>query len=143
MTSKLKKSSSSVSFSLSKWFRRISAGAPTLTIITIVLIAYTLFIFSGGLFAIINKPIPSYYNPNTGSFYFVYPSLSSQFLSDTLVAITLYAFGFAGLMLIYQSSKSAYKPRQAYMMLVIGVALLFISYIFLESVVSYKQHGGQ
>ena len=29
--------------------------------------------------------------------------------------------GFVGLLAIYQSTKSAYKPRQAYMLLVIGV----------------------
>ena len=142
MTSKLKKSSSSVSFSLSKWFRRVFSSAPSLTVLTIALVAFSIFIFSGGLYTIINKPITSYYNSNTGVWYFVYPSLSSQFVSDTFVAIMLYVLGFAGLLLIYQSSKSAYKPRQAYMMLVIGVTLLFISYIFLESVIYYKQHGG-
>ena len=44
---------------------------------------------------------------------------------------------------IYQSSKSAYKPRQAYMMLVIGVTLLLIAYIFLEGAIAFKSSGGQ
>ena len=130
MTSKLKKNSSSISFSLSRWFHRLSTGAPSLTIFTIALVAYSLFIFGGGLYTVINHPAPSaYYN---GNFYFLYPSLSSQFISDTIVSMLLYALGFLGLFIIYQSSKSAYKPRQAYMMLVIGVSLLLLSYIFLE-----------
>ena len=140
-SSKLKKSSSSVSFSLSRWFRRIFSNAPSLTILTIVGLAYTLFIFGGGVFTVINHPSPSAYVNN--QFYFIYPSLSSQFISDTIIAILLYGLGFAGLFLIYQSTKSAYKPRQAYMMLVIGVTFLFISYIFVESIVHYKQTGGQ
>jgi hypothetical protein len=140
-TGKLKKNSSSVSFSISRWFRRTFAGTPSLTILTIAAIAYSLFIFGGGVFTVINHPSPSAYVNN--QFYFVYPSLSSQFIADTIIAILLYGLGFAGLFLVYQSTKSAYKPRQAYLMLVIGVSLLFISYIFVESIIHYKQTGGQ
>jgi len=141
MSDKIKKSSSSMSFSLSRWFKRVSTGAPNMAIVTIVGLAYSIFIFGGGLFTLINRPSPSaYYN---GKFYFLYPSLSSQFISDTAVSVILYALGFIGLLMIYQSSKSAYKPRQAYMMLIIGVTLLLLSYIFLEGSIAFKQNGGQ
>ncbi len=60
-----------------------------------------------------------------------------------MIAVILYGFGFVGLFAIYQSTKSAYNPRQAYMMLVIGVTFLFISYIFLESAIAYKASGGR
>ena len=50
----------------------------------------------------------------------------------------LYALGFAGLLAIYQSTKYAYKPRQAYMMLIIGVSLLLLAYIFLEDAILIK-----
>ncbi len=140
MSSKIKKSSSSVSFSLSRWFRKISTAAPSTLIITVVGISYAMFIFGGGLFTLISHPLPSaYYN---GKFYFLYPSISSQFISDTVVSVILYALGFLGLFIIYQSTKSAYKPRQAYMMLVIGVAFLLLAYIFLEGAISFKASGG-
>ena len=140
MSSKIKKSSSSVSFSLSRWFRKISTAAPSSLIITVVGISYAMFIFGGGLFTLISHPLPSaYYN---GKFYFLYPSISSQFISDTVVSMILYALGFIGLFIIYQSTKSAYKPRQAYMMLVIGVTFLLLAYIFLEGAISLKLSGG-
>ena len=140
MSSKIKKSSSSVSFSLSRWFRKISTAAPSTLIITVVGISYALFIFGGGLFTLISHPLPSaYYN---GKFYFLYPSIGSQFISDTVVSVILYALGFIGLFIIYQSTKSAYKPRQAYMMLVIGVTFLLLAYIFLEGAISFKASGG-
>ena len=140
MSSKIKKSSSSVSFSLSRWFRKISTAAPSSLIITVVGISYAMFIFGGGLYTLISHPLPSaYYN---GKFYFLYPSLSSQFISDTVVSMILYALGFIGLFIIYQSTKSAYKPRQAYMMLVIGVTFLLLAYIFLEGAISLKLSGG-
>ena len=140
MSSKIKKSSSSVSFSLSRWFRRVSTTAPSSLLITVVGIAYAVFILGGGLFTLITHPLPSAYV--SGKFYFLYPSLSSQFISDTVIAAILYAFGFIGLFAIYQSTKSAYNPRQAYMMLVIGVAFLLLSYIFLEGAISFKMSGG-
>jgi len=54
----------------------------------------------------------------------------------------LYGFGFLGLFTIYQSTKSAYNPRQAYMMLIIGVTFLLISYIFLEGSINFKETAG-
>jgi hypothetical protein len=141
MSRKIKKSSEGLSFSLSRWFRRVSTNAPSTFIVTVVGISYAIFLFGGGLYALINQPIPSLYNPNTGQFYFLYPDLSYQFLADTIIAVALYALGFAGLLALYQSTKSVYKPRQAYMLLVVGVTFLLIAYIFLEGAIQFKASG--
>ena len=140
MSNKIKKRSSSVSFSLSRWFSRISTTTPSTLIITIAGILYCIFLFGGGLFTLITRPAPSAYV--NGNFYFLYPSISSQFVSDTVISALLYGFGFIGLFAIYQSTKSAYNPRQAYMMLIIGVAFLLLSYIFLEGSIAFKTSGG-
>ena len=141
MSSKLKKRSSDVSFSLSRWFQRISTTTPTALILTIVGVGYSIFLFAGGLYTLITKPAPAYLGQSV--IYFLYPSISGQFISDTIIATILYAFGFFGLFAIYQSTKSAYKPRQAYMLLIIGVTFLLLSYIFLEGAISFKQHQGR
>ena len=141
MSKQVKKSSSSVSFSLSRWFRRISSNAPSLTILTLICLAYAIFIFGGGLFTLISHPLPSAYV--NGVFYFLYPDISSQFISDTAIAAILYTLGFVGMLMIYQSSKSAYKPRQAYMMLIIGVTFILLAYAFLEGSISFKLNGGK
>ena len=39
---------------------------------------------------------------------------------------------------MYLSTKYAYKPRQAYLVFIMGVALLFIAYIFLEAAIQIK-----
>ena len=141
MTTKLKKSSSSLSFSLSRWFRKLSTNTPSAFIVIVVGISYAIFLFGGGLYTLINRPLPSAYV--NGQFFFLYPDLSSQFVSDTIISVTLYAMGFVGLFAIYQSSKSAYKPRQAYMLLVIGVTFLLLAYVFLEGSIQFKATGGQ
>ena len=141
MSDKIKKSSSSLSFSLSRWFRRISTNAPSASILMIAGILYAIFILGGGLYTLINHPQPAAFVNN--NFYFLYPNLSAQFISDTVISAILYGLGFVGLFMIYQSTKSAYKPRQAYMILIIGVTFLLISYIFLEAAIQYKSSGGQ
>lgn len=141
MSRKIKKSSSSMSFSLSRWFRRLSTNAPSAFILTVVVVGYTVFLFGGGLFTLINWATiqPSAYTGT--SFLFIYPSMNSQFVSDTIITVILYALGFVGLMAIYQSTKSAYNPRQAYMMLIIGITFLFISYLMLELAINIKIYG--
>jgi hypothetical protein len=136
VSKKLKRRASSTSFSLSRWFRKISTAKPSSFVTSIIVISYAIFLFGGGLYTIISSPIPAFY---TGKgFLFLYPELGSQFISDTVIAVMLYAIGFVGLLAVYQSTKYAYKPRQAYMMLVIGVTLLLLAYIFLEDAILIK-----
>ena len=137
MAKKFKKQASSTSFSLSRWFYKITSARPSSLVISIVVIGYAIFLFGGGLYTIISSPLPSYYIEGQG-FLFLYPELGQQFIADTVISVMLYAIGFFGLLAIYQSTKYAYKPRQAYMMLVIGVTLLLLAYIFLEDAILIK-----
>jgi hypothetical protein len=145
MTQKIKKSSESLSFSLSRWFRKITTNAPTAFIITVVGLAYAVFLLGGGLYTLIG-PDAAAHQPSAyvnGRFFFLYPDISHQFISDTIISAILYGLGFVGLLAIYQSSKSAYKPRQAYMLLVVGVTFLLLAYVFLEGSIQFKINGGQ
>lgn len=140
MSNKVKKQATSLSFSLSRWFSKISTAKPSTFLVTATVLAATLFLFGGGLYDIINRPLPAvYYNSR---FYFLYPDLGSQFLFDTVISVILYLVGFIGLLTVYQSSKHAYNPRQAYMMLIIGATFLLLTYIFLEYFIRLKLSGG-
>jgi hypothetical protein len=139
MSEKFRKTSENMSFSLSRRLRKFYQNAPTAFIVTFVGMAYTIFLFGGGLYMLINNPITAY-STSSGVVYFLYPDISNQFVGDTFIAVTLYALGFFGMLAIYQSTKSAYKPKQAYMLLVVGVTFLLISYIFLEGAINFKQN---
>jgi len=121
--------------SFERWMNKISSIRLSSFTITLIVIAYAIFLFGGGLFTIVVPIFPPYINNN---FLFIYPELASQFISDTVIAATLYVMGFTGLLALYQSTKYAYKPRQAYMTAIIGVSLLLIAYIFLESILAIK-----
>jgi len=69
--------------------------------------------------------------------------MDAQFGMDTIFSGMLYAVGLVGLLLMYRSTKNAYKPRQAYMTLIVGIALLILAYLFLETSVLYKINAGQ
>jgi len=138
MSGIIKKSSEKVSFSLSRWFRKVTMNAPTITVVTVLGMAYAIFLFGGGLYTLIEQPIPSFFDERTGAFYFLYPGLSYQFVSDTIIASSLYIMGFIGMLALYQSARNATKPRQAYMLLVVGVTFVLLSYLFLESAIIAK-----
>jgi hypothetical protein len=139
MSRRVKRGISSLSFSINRLYHRISTLRLSSLIIAAIAVSVAVFLFGGGLYDLIVKPLPSFYSG--GSFLFLYPSLGDQFISDSIIAITLYAFGAIGLIVVYQSTKYAYKPRQAYMMFLIGVVLVFIAYIFLETTISLKLSG--
>lgn len=125
---------------MTKLYRRISTTKPSTLILSIIAISFAIFLFGGGLYDIIMKPLPAVYYQ--GRFLLIYPQLSEQFVSDSLVSMILYAFGIIGLVSMYQSTKYAYKPRQAYMMFTVGLVLLLIAYIMLEVTIQLKLSQG-
>jgi len=136
MSRKVKKRVSSLSYSMNRFYRRISTAKPSTLILSIIAIAIAVFLFGGGLYNIIMKPLPAVYYG--GRFIFLYPQLSEQFITDSIVATILYSFGILGLIAMYQSTKYAYKPRQAYMMFLVGIILLLLAYVFLEATIRIK-----
>jgi hypothetical protein len=109
---------------------------PSTVIISGVVIGVSILLLGGLVYDIVNQPYPAiYYNSR---FYFMYPSLSEQFVFDTVISGILYAIGFIGLYAIYHSAKSVYAPRQAYMTMIVGASLLAIAYLFLEYFVYLK-----
>jgi hypothetical protein len=143
---KRSKKDTSKNYGLSRWFRKLYESKPSMTVIIIILMAGVLYLLGGGIFLLtsdVAKNNPTIYYG--GKFYFVYTSalggngLDNQLGMDTVISAMLYAFGLIGLLLMYQSTKNAYKPRQAYISLIVGVTLLAFAYIFLETVVQIKQ----
>ncbi|MEM3798225.1 MAG: hypothetical protein QXD34_03330 [Candidatus Bathyarchaeia archaeon] len=135
MARKMKRTLSSMSYSFQKLFRRISTIKPSSIALATIAAVVAVFLFGGGLYLIIVKPYPAVYYG--GRFLFVYPQLSEQWVSDSLMAMIIFSFGVIGALLMYQSTKYAYKPRQAYLMFIVGMALFIIAYISVEAILYY------
>ncbi|MEM3824438.1 MAG: hypothetical protein QXH87_05835 [Candidatus Bathyarchaeia archaeon] len=140
MSKKVKRQISSASYSLTKLYEKITTTRPSSLALSAIAIAAAVFLFGGGLYNIIMKPYPAIYYG--GRFYLLYPELGSQFIFDSLVSMILYTLGIVGVFAMYQSTKYAYKPRQAYMMFLAGITLILIAYIYLEVTIQLKITGG-
>jgi len=131
-----------MSFSLSRWFRRISESKPSAVTLIVIVLGFSTFLLGGGIFQITAGTPLTFYSGTR--FYFVYTSdlggsgLDGQLGMDTVISAMLYAFGLIGLLLMYQSTKNAYKPRQAYISMIVGATLVAFAYIFLETVIQIK-----
>lgn len=137
---RVKRRISSLSYSINRFYRKISTAKPSTIVLSVIVMAAAIFFFGGGLYDVINRPLPSAYVelPGGGRFIFLYPQLSEQFITDSIIAMILYSLGIIGAIAIYQSTKYAYKPRQAYLMFLIGVVFLIMAYIFLETTIQIK-----
>lgn len=138
MSRNVKRSVSSLSFAVNRLYRAVTVKPSNLLIPTLA-IAFTVFLFAGGLYDLILKPLPAVYI--NSRFIIVSPYISTQFVSDSIAAAILYSLGMMGLITIYQSTRYLYKPRQAYMMLIVGFALMLMAYIFLEATIQIKLNG--
>ena len=139
MARRVKRTFSSMLYTFQKLYRRISTIKLSTVVLAAIVVAVAIFLFGGGLYLIIVKPYPAVYYG--GRFLFVYPQLSEQWVSDSLVAMILFSFGIIGLLLMYQSTKYAYNPRQAYLMFMVGIALFTIAYISVEVIIDRKLKG--
>lgn len=139
MSRKSEKNSSSFSRPLKKIYRRISTARPSALLLSVVVISLAILLFGGGLYNVVQQPLPSAYSG--GRFHFLHPRLSEQFISGSIIATTLYSLGVIGILAIYKSTEYTYKPKQAYMIFLVGVVLLFIAYTFLEVILQMKTGG--
>jgi hypothetical protein len=123
---------SSLAFSLQKTYEKIITAKPSLFVIGASAVALSFFLLSGGIYDILIKPIVAYFAAG-GQMLVFYPSLTDQFLLESIIIMIFYAIGFAGFLIAYRSTKYAYNPRQAYRFLLVGCVLLIIGYVLIES----------
>ena len=133
MSKRISKQTSSIAFWLQKTYERIMTAKPSLFIVGVAAVALALFLLGGGIYDMMVKDIAVAYFASGGTLYVFYPSLSEQFLLESMLVMIFGAIGFAGFLTAYRSTKYAYNPRQAYRLLLVGSALLLIGYILIEN----------
>jgi len=116
---------------LQRTYWRLVNVKPSTLLIAVTVTAASIFFLGGGIYDLLEQPAFAVFIQ--GRPIAVYPySLSEQFLGESVFVMILYGLGTAGLLVTYQSTKYAYRPRQAFMLLLLGVLLIVISYIFVE-----------
>jgi len=131
VTRQVKKQAVSLSHFIQKAYWKIVTIKPSLLLIAVTVTAVSIFFLGGGIYDLLEQPAFAVFIQ--GRMYPVYPySLSEQLLGESMFVMILYGLGTAGLLVTYQSTKYAYRPRQAFMLLLMGALLMIIAYIFVE-----------
>jgi hypothetical protein len=137
LTRRIKTRFSSLGFRLQRTVRKIVTAKPSVFVIASVIVASTVFFLGGGIYDLLAEPIIAF--PAGRQILFFYPySVHEQAILESFLVMTSYFMGFLGVFLMYQSTKYAYKPRQAYILLLSGIVFLLIAYIYIENLLWAK-----
>jgi len=127
-----KRKISSFAFFLQKAYWKIITAKPSIFVIAVIVVATCVFLLGGGVYDILEKPLVAVVAQG-GRIIVFYPyALNEQFLMESIVVMVGYTIGVVGFLLTYQSTKYAYRPRQAYILLLVGCVLIITAYVFVE-----------
>lgn len=136
VTRPIKKTFSSITRFMQKAYWKIVTTKPSLFFMAALAIAGSIFLLGGGVYDILEAAAGKLLIAivtSGGRFIAYYPySLNEQFLVESIVIMALYAIGIVGFLLAYQSTKYAYRPRQAFMLLMVGCIFIVVAYVFSE-----------
>lgn len=131
MSRRAKKGVSSLSYYFQKTYWKLVTLKPSTILLAASAIAASVFLLGGGIYDIIEQPIVAFISG--GRIIPYYPqALNEQLLGESVASMILYSLGIFGLILIYQSTKYAYNPREAFTTLLIGLVLLLIGWAIVE-----------
>jgi len=115
---------------------------PSLYVIALVVVGIAIFLLGGGVYDLIVSYIPIAYGLGPRRVLFFYPRrVHEQVFLESITVMTIYGIGIAGFLLTYHSTKYAYRPRQAFMLLLIGCVLIIIAYLYIENIMWMKMSG--
>jgi hypothetical protein len=101
---------------------------PSTTLSIILVLSFVGFVLAGGIYDILERPI-SLIPTSTGYSVLVRGTLGQQTLNESLIAAFLYMLGLGGLYMLLRSTRFAYRPRNAYLLLIIGtLTVLIVAY---------------
>ena len=111
-----------------------------MSIMVVLVVATSIFILGGGVYDIIEArlgnlvttlPTPSY--PR-----FYYTGMTDQTFNESAYFIIFLIMGVSGGYISFGSSRHAYRPREARMLLLIGMALMIVATIGCERILTWK-----
>jgi len=93
----------------------------------IVMIIFLVFILGGGVYDILERPA-STLQTSAGTLTSISPYSGEQTINESIVSMFLYTSGFAGLFLIYRSTRVLYDKSKANLSLMIGLGLAVVGF---------------
>jgi hypothetical protein len=110
---------------------------PSTTVALIAVIAFVGFILAGGIYDILAHPISLLPTP-TGYSVLIQGTLGQQTLNESLIAAFLYMLGLGGLYMLLRSTRFAYRPRNAYLLLILGTLTVLVVVFYSNALITQK-----
>jgi hypothetical protein len=100
------------------------------TVLFIAAIGLATFFLAGGIYDLLEKPVSLLPRASQQGWTFIYPGgIGGQTLNESILSALLYLIGLSGLYMLFRSTRFAYRPRNAYILLIIGfVTTLIVIY---------------
>jgi len=115
---------------------KIPSIRPSTTLIVVLLVAFFIFVFGGGIYDMMENPpriLPSSSNP-----IFWYQGMSEQTFNESAYFVVFLLMGVSGGYLVFMSSRIGHRPREAKMLLLVGIAMMVIATTYSEVVLHLK-----
>jgi len=138
VVSRIRRRFSSFAYFARKTYWKMATAKPSLTIIGFAVVGLSIFLLGGGVYDLIVPFVPIGFPLGRRVLFFYPRTIHEQAFLGSLLVMTVYGIGVAGFLLTYQSTKYAYRSRQAFTLLSIGLVLVFIAYLLIEYVLWLK-----
>jgi hypothetical protein len=113
---------------------------PSTTVMIVAVLVFVGFVLAGGIYDILERPI-SLLPSATGYSVVIQGTLGEQTLNESLIAAFLYMLGLGGLYMLLRSTRFAYRPRNAYLLLILGTLMVLIVVFYSNALITQKIGG--
>jgi hypothetical protein len=111
------------------------------TVLFLGAIGLATFFLAGGIYDLLEKPVSLLPRASQQGWTFIYPGgLGGQTLNESILSAILYLIGLSGFYMLYRSTRFAYRPRNAYILMIIGFVTTII--VIYYSTMLLAQKGG-
>jgi hypothetical protein len=114
---------------------------PSTTVIMIAVLLFVGFVLAGGIYDILERPISLLPSPTGYYSVVIKGTLGQQTLNESLIAAFLYMLGVVGLYMLLRSTRYAYRPRNAYLLLILGTFTVMLVIFYSTTLINAKIGG--
>ena len=137
---KLRRSLGNLGYTLRVFSGPATRRKPSTTVAIILVVGFIGFILAGGIYDVLENPITLL--PTAGGYsVLIKGTLGQQTVNESLIAAFLYFLGMGGLYMLLRSTRFAYRPRNAYLLLILGTITVLLVVFYSNTLITQKIGG--
>lgn len=112
------------------------------TILFIAVVGLATFLLAGGIYDLLEKPVSLLPRSSERGWTFIYPGgIGGQTLNESILSAMLYLIGLGGFYMLFRSTRFAYRPRNAYILLIAGFVTTMLVMYYAGALLAQKAGG--